>query len=870
MMRRIAAFFVLCLAMPASVLAAQQPNGRPEVRAVRIAGAAPTIDGRLDEAVWASAPPVTSFTQRRPNEGEPASQRTEVRFLYDDHALYIGARMYSDAPNAIQAPVSRRDVVAEAERLFVSIDAFLDRRTAYTFGITASGVRFDWYHGSDSESAQDQSFEPVWEGRARIDDAGWTAEMRIPFSQLRFTGAAQQRWGLNIGRVIPSRNERSYWVHIPSDVRAWSSRFGDLAGIEGVASGRRVELMPYVTAGHALTGDPDPVNPFETGRDSYTRAGLDLKMGLGPSLTLDATFNPDFGQVELDPAEVNLSAFESFFSERRPFFTEGSQLLSTGSFFYSRRIGARPRGPVSHEHVDYPSYTRILGAAKVTGRTPGGLGVGVLAAVTDRERARFFDAETSELGSVLVQPLTGFGVVRLQQQFGANASTAGIIATAVRRDLAPGDPLAAFLNRSAYGAGGDFNLRFRGGEYAVYGGAGLTYIEGDSLAIVRAQRSSARYYQRPDAGHLELDPSRTDLSGYTARVGVGRFSGRKWLWEAFGQAASPGFEQNDLGFRPRADQIFGAATLTYRETRPSRLFREFEVIGGTENLWDFAGVRNFAALRLDGIFTLPNFWEANVISWVDMRGQSATRAFGGPYVGTGQAWVVIARLASRAGAPLGWNGRVYYGESEQGEMTYRLSGGITVRPTPRWQLSISPNYLRSIDPRQFVTARGDGSEATFGTRYIFAHVDRSTLSAPIRLNYAINPDMTLELYAEPFAASGHFHGFGELPEPRSRALRVYGTDGTTIEQEEDGSFQVTDGASSFTIANRDFNVLSFRSNLVFRWEWMRGSTLFVVWQQDRSSFAPHGELIGPRGLWQSFEAPGDNVFAVKASYWIGR
>ncbi len=854
----------------ASVMNAQEAGVRREIRAVRIVGVAPVVDGRLDDPAWLSAPPATDFRQRRPREGEPATERTEIRFLYDDHALYVGARMYSEDPTAIQAPVSRRDQVGQAEHLLVSLDAFLDRRTAYTFGLTASGVRLDWYHPSDSEGSQDRSFDPVWEGRARVDSVGWTAEMRIPFSQLRFTGAASQRWGLNITRVMPHRNEEAYWVLVPGDVRAWASRFGDLVGIEGVTSARRIEVMPYVTAGHALAGDPDPGDPFASSSDSYARAGVDLKVGLGPSLTLDATFNPDFGQVELDPAEVNLSAFESFFSERRPFFTEGSQLLSTGSFFYSRRIGARSRGPVPHDYADIPPSTRILGAAKLTGRTPGGLSVGALAAVTARERARFFDPESGAFGSLAVEPLTSYGVVRLQQQFGPNASTAGVILTSVRRDLESGEPLAEWMARGAYGAGLDWNLRFRGGEYALFGGAGFTHIEGDSAAILRIQRSPARYLQRPDADHLRFDPSRTTLSGHMARLGLARQSGRHWLWELFGQATSPTFEQNDLGFRPQVDQVFGLASLTYRETRPSAFSREYGVTLASENLWNFGGVRNFAAIRSDAQIVFPNFWVANFTGWVDMRGQSGTLSRGGPYVGTGQAWVTIASLSSRAGAPFGWNGRVYYGEGELGEMTYRLSGGVTLRPTPRWQLSVSPNYLRSINPRQFVTTRTDGHDATFGNRYIFSTVDRSTLLMQLRLNYAINPDLTVELYAEPFAASGHFHGFGELPAPRSRELRRYGTEGTTAEPTEEGGLAVTDGATSFTIGPRDFNVRSFRSNLVFRWEWMRGSTLFIVWQQDRSGFSPEGTLVGPRRLWESLEATGDHVLAIKASYWLGR
>ncbi|HEX8245137.1 MAG TPA: DUF5916 domain-containing protein, partial [Longimicrobium sp.] len=355
---------VLATLLLAPAAAAQAPSPtRPEARAVRVSGAPPEIDGHLGDAAWEQAPVITGFRQKVPDEGAPASERTELRILYDDFALYIGARMYSAQPASIQAPVGRRDQGGEADELLVSLDTWLDRRTAWTFGVTAAGVRLDSYHPSDSEEAQDSSFDPVWEAKTRVDSAGWTAEMRIPFSQLRFNPGTSQRWGMNARRVIPARNEESYWVQIPRSVTAWASRFGDLAGLEGIPSTRRIELTPYVAAGLAVPSHPVPGNPFTDESERTLRGGADLKAGLGPNLTFQATVNPDFGQVELDPAEVNLTAFESFFPERRPFFVEGSQLLDGGgqAYFYSRRIGAAPRGPAAATFVDRPDYTAILG-----------------------------------------------------------------------------------------------------------------------------------------------------------------------------------------------------------------------------------------------------------------------------------------------------------------------------------------------------------------------------------------------------------------------------------------------------------------------------------------------------------------------------
>jgi len=865
--------------------AQSSPPGTPtrqQISAVRLVGPPPVIDGRLDDEVWQFAPVLTDFLQRQPDEGAPATERTEVRFLFDETTLYIGARMFSDDPAAIQAPVSRRDQGTQAERLLVSLDTYLDRRTAYTFGVTASGVRLDWYHPGDRETSTDLSFDPIWEARTQIDSLGWTAEMRIPFSQLRFSRQAEQLWGLNVARVIPSRNEEVYWVLVPQRETGWASRFGELTGLSGIRVTRRVELMPYVASSAVYTGSPEPGNPFLDGSAYHLRTGGDMKMGLGPNLTLEATVNPDFGQVEADPAQVNLSAFETFFPERRPFFREGSQLLRGDgpTYFYSRRIGAPPRAPVSADYVDFPNTSTILGASKLTGRLATGTSVGALAALTQREHARTFDEETGVFGKVRVAPLSGFGVLRAQQEWQCtgdactglrhpSATRVGLSFTGVNRDLASGDPLAGLLHRQAYAGGGDWNLRFNRGEYELSGYLGLSYVEGDSTVLLRTQRSSARYFQRPDADYLVLDPSRTSLFGYTGSLALERASGRNWLWDGFIFARSPGFEINDAGALGRTDQIFSNARLRYRETRPGPLFRNYEVSVSGENQYNFGGTRTWTALVTNSQVTWPNFWRTMFTAWIDLRAQNDRLTRGGPLMGTGQAWATILNVFNSTAASTRLQGLIYYGESELGEQTYRLSSSVSVRPSPRWQLSVAPGYLRSTDPRQYVLTRGGGPAETFGQRYIFSFIDRSELSAQLRLNYTLTPDLSLELYAEPFAASGHFYDFGELAAARSRDLLFYGTDGTTAVRQPDGSLLVTDGPESFSIANRDFNVRSFRSNAVVRWEWRPGSTLFLVWQQDRFAQERHGALVGPRSLWETLESNGNNFLAIKASYWLG-
>jgi hypothetical protein len=873
------------LVLSACPVWAQAPG--KEIRAVRSEGRAPVVDGRLAEEAWAGAPVVTAFLQRQPVEDAPAGERTEVRFLYDDQALYVGARMFSRDPARIRSPLSRRDNATQAEYLLVSLDTYLDRRTAYTFGVTAAGTRLDWYHPSDDEDDTDSSFDPVWQAEVHHDSLGWTAEMRIPFSQLRFVTHPESRWGVNVMRRNPVTQEESYWMLVPTTGTGWASHFGILAGIGAIRATRRVEVTPYVAGDANFTADPGTGNPFDDGSRLSARLGGDVKMGLGSNLTVEGTVNPDFGQVEADPAEVNLTAYETSFSEKRPFFIEGSQLFAAGGaeaggerqYFYSRRIGAAARDEVvdalieerigGYTYLDRPRLSTILGAAKLTGRLPSGLSLGALAAVTDEEHARTFGEDVGDFGRVRVAPRTGYAVLRAQQEFGGSGSTAGVSLVGLHRDLAAGEPLAALLHRTAYSGGADWNLRFRGGEYRVQGTLGFSHVAGDSLAILRAQLSSARYFQRPDAPPARLDPSRTSLSGIASSLGVSRDAGSHWLWSVNASTISPGLELNDAGFQNVADELWGQADLRYRETRPRGIFRNYQLLAATENQWNFEGVNTYRALKGEARATLRSYWRTVLLAYLVSPALSNDLTRGGPLMRTARGWTSILLLQSPPAAVTGFTGRLDVGASEDGRELMMVSGGVTVHPSPRWEVSASPTYYRETNPRQYVGVLPGGTAATFGRRYLFSFIDQTTVSTQLRLNYTLTPDLSLEVYAEPFAASGRFYDFGELAAARSGHLRTYGTDGTTIRQAgEQGPYTVTDGSSAFTLPFRDFNVRSFRSNAVLRWEWRPGSTLFVVWQQDRFASEGVGSRVGLGDLARSVEEAGDNFLVLKATYWI--
>jgi hypothetical protein len=868
--------FAVVLALP-HLARAQAPELKA-ARAARLTGAAPRIDGVLDDPAWAQAPVIADFVQKIPVEGASPSVPTEVRILYDDHGLYVGARLKRPDPNAIRTSITRRDGDSDAEVFTVSLDPYLDRRTAYSFSISSGGVRGDAYHAQDSEdSGREAQYDPVWDARARVDAEGWTAEMHIPFSQLRFNAAAEQTWGLELTRNIPDKNERLQWILIPVSAAGFSSHFGRLEGIAGIPPARRLELLPYVAGDATYRANVNPGNPFD---DRLTaRAGGDLKYGLGPNVTLDATINPDFGQVEADPAVVNLTAFEVVFDERRPFFIEGNELL-TGrgqsfigrpSWFYSRRIGAPPRGAVSGDFVDTPAYTTIATAAKVTGRLASGLSIGALAAVTPREYARTFDTTTTVTERVAVEPPSSYGVVRVQQELGTRQSNVGASVTHVRRWLDDRGGLKQLLPSNAVAGGVDWRLRYMQGMYEITGWLGGSRVDGDPASITRLQRGSAHYFQRPDQDHIAFDPTRTSLTGGTGSIRFDKNAGRFTLAGAQISFRSPEFDINDAGQMRSGDDIDYNADIQLRDTKPNKYVRYYQFGTSVQGGLNYGGIQQYLRFNENFQFTFHSFWRLTGGVQVQRRSLSDDLTRGGPLMGTPNAYVLTTQVTSRPNVAKTWTARTQYFNDEFGGWRWDLSAGVSVRPASQWQASVDPTYSHSVDSRQYVTTRADGSPTTYGGRYIFGYIERSTLSARFRLNYALTPNFTIEGYAEPFAASGRYFDFGELPAPRSRSLRTYGAigTGTTISKDSTGASTVTDGATTFTIPPLDFNRLSFRSNLVLRWEWLPGSTAFFIWQQNRQGQTPTGDLVGARDAWNSTQIPGDNFLVLKISYWLG-
>jgi hypothetical protein len=857
------------------------------VSGVRISGAPPVIDGRLDDEAWAAAEPATGFVQMRPDPGKAATERTEARVLYGDEAIYVAMRMYDSAPDSVAAQLARRDASGVySDWAHVLIDSYHDRRTGFRFSANPRGVKKDILHYDDT--SEDVNWDAVWEVGTRVDSAGWTAEFRIPLSQLRFSGAGdgERVWGVNFAREVARRGEWSWWSPVLPSVSGIVSQSGELRGLRGLRSVRRLEVVPYSVA--SMTRAPgDAGNPFYQRNDPGMSAGLDLRYGLTSNLTLSATLNPDFGQVEADPSEVNLSAYESYFAEKRPFFMEGSNIFAFGvgtddgsgeALFYSRRIGRTPQRSVDAEEgwLAAPEATTILGAAKVTGKTAGGWTMGLLNAVTGEESARLSDDAGRILPAEAVEPLTNYFVGSLSRDFRRGGSAVGMMATATNRRL-DGREEFDFLRSAAYSAGINARHRFAGNTWEASGYLAGSHVRGSEEAILRTQRSSAHFFQRTDADHLEVDSTRTSLTGAVANVWVGKNGGSK-LRGGFGaHLRTPGLELNDLGFMGEADQVQAFASWRWEQFEPQGPFRSWSAGVNPFSMWTTGGERIYTQLGHYANFQLKSFWSGGW--WTGRRFEALTNGTlrGGPAMVRPaalryNAWVDSdSRRALRGGVSV-WGGR----EDQGGGWDFGIGPSVSYRPSSQVNVSLSPSFGRSHGSWQYVTQE----DAPDGRRYVMSQMDQTTVSLSTRLNYTISPTLSLELYAQPFVSAGRYARFMEVRDPRAARFadrfHVLGLQEISFD-EDAGEYAVRragGAAPDYTFSNPDFNFKQLRSNAVLRWEYRPGSALFVVWSQGRTDHLEDGSFGFGRdfgrlmGMDDDYSVPATNVLLVKFSYWL--
>jgi hypothetical protein len=854
----------------------------PTILAAPLAGAI-EIDGELNELAWQAAEVFTDFIQREPDDGSPGSERTEVRILSGPDALYVGAWLFDSQPEEIRATLVRRDVVSDFDYFIVNLDSRHDHNTSYAFTLTPSGAYQDAALGADGQ--YDFGWDPVWEGAASRDEEGWYGEWRIPYSQLRFEGGEDTTWGIQLTRVIARKRETTVFAHTPRTEATGPHRYGHLLGLGELQAPSRLELLPYATSrSEHLNVHPD--DPFRGNAERFYAAGLDLKYGLTSSLTLDATINPDFGQVEVDPAVVNLTQYESYFPERRPFFVEGAEIFrfgfpgdqlnrsDFGELFYSRRVGRAPQRnlyAMGARFIEMPDQSTIAGAMKVSGRV-GDWSVGLMEAATHQEKGRYVGADGLR-HSAVVEPFSNYLVGRARRDFREGSSTVGGILTAVNRDL--NDPaLDGTLHSSAYVLGMDFNHMWNNREWFLTGTMAGSRVQGSEEALLLTQRSSARYWQRPDAGHVELDPSRTGMEGWRGSLSAGRRAGDHWLGSVLLQAQSPGFEANDLGFETRVDSWDINFGFQYRDMEPDSLTRFYQIDLLPSLEWNFDGDLVGANVFLGSIQQWSNFWMSSTAISAHPETDNDRLTRGGPVARHPGGFSISQWIATDQRKSYTLMGNFTYARNARGGWGVMPSFGVTVRPTSAMEISVEPAYRRTYAVAQYVTAVDDPTaQRTYGARYVFSDLDQTILSADTRVSWTFSPRLSLQLYMQPFLAKGNYESFKELHAPRRWDWDVYGEEAGTI-SEVDGGYAVDpdgDGpAETFAFWNPDFNVRSLRGNAVLRWEYRPGSTVYLVWQQRRFGSAPYGDsqlLSDAVDLWR---IPPENVFAVKVSYWWGR
>jgi len=800
------------------------------------------VDGRDDDDAWRSAQVIDAFRVFDPVEnGDPRGFRTEARVTYDDRNLYVFVRAYDPHPDSLLALLARRDVRTQSDWLHLMIDSYHDRRTGYRFTVNPAGVQRDVYMSNDGN--EDLSWDAVWTVATRIEKNAWTAEYKIPFSQLRFARGDAHTFGLAIWRDVARTNERISWPLFRRNQPGFVSQFGELRGIDRISTPRRLEATPYTVAKNLSHANAN--SGF--GRQQLQTVGADVKYGLTSNLTVDATVNPDFGQVEADPSVLNLTAFEQFYNERRPFFLEGQGIFrydlncndgQCSGLFYSRRIGRSPQLGGRYYDASNPLNTTILGAAKITGRLANGLSIGVLDAMTQRE---------ANPGHRTIEPAANYGVVRLQQDLRNGNSGFGIMMTSTDRQL--DEWSADYLRRNARVLGADFRHRFWKNNYELSGYLAGSRVEGNAAAMSALQQNGVHNFQRPGSG-LDFDPTATSMSGASMQLALSKNGGGKTRFFTGYQRTTPGFEINDLGFLSRADQSSWSNWFQVAWQKPTRWYRRLSVNFNEWNMWNQSGELLGFGGNVNAHAEFANQWWGHIGFNLNSNHTFDDRvARGGPSVREvfnrfmwfgvegDRRWKVQPNVFVNI-QPRDASGSWMTGVNPQ----------VAIRVASRMQASVGVNLVRSVNDWQWY---GNEQDASGATHYTFARLDQHVASLTTRLDVTATRTLSLQLYASPFVATGAYTNRKEIADgsaPRYAArFKPY-------------------GAASW---NDGFNFKQFRSNAVVRWEYRPGSTLFFVWSQGREQDGLNpGSFEASRDLRDLFRARPDNTLLIKAAYWF--
>ncbi len=829
----------------------------------------PTIDGILDDKGWDVVEWGNKFVEQQPDENTEPLQQTRFKVAYDSKFIYVAIQCFDTEPDKIEKRLTRRDGFS-GDRIAVIFDSYHDKRTAFAFSITAAGVKGDEFVTQNGDN-WDDSWNPIWYVAAKSDNEGWTAEMKIPFSQLKFGKSKEQIWGFQVSRLIFREQERSVWQRIPVDAPGFISEFGELHGLINIEPQKQLEIQPFVL-GQYDTFPAEEGNPFRTGTNSKLNVGLDAKIGITNDLTLDLTVNPDFGQVDADPGAIALDGFQLFFREQRPFFVENKNIFDfrfangPDNVFYSRRIGRSPQGraqSVAGEFVDQPINSTILGAAKFSGKTKNGWSIGLLESVTGN-----MFAEVDNNGNrreELVEPLTNYLVARAQKDFNERNSFIGGIFTATNRDLQNLD----FLHKAAYSGGVDFQHNWKDRKYFVQGNIIASHVTGSAEAIERTQNQLTHLFQRVDADHVEVDPTRTSLTGTGGKIEGGKQGGGNWRYNTGLIWRSPELELNDVGFLRQADQINQYAEVRWQTLKPTKTFRNISVGAEQTSSFDFEGNYNRIQWEMQANLNWINNWFTEV--GVGHKPRIFTNTFlrGGPRWRFSDENFVFAFAGTdntkRFRTVIG---HVYSAARQNNFSFRRYVLRFQYQPFDAFNIRINNSLENNPNRTQYVT------ETSFnGTpRYITANIKQKTFSSTIRINYSINPNLSIQYYGQPFISRGRYKEFNFVNNSIAEDLN----ERVTLFNDNQISFDDTtniysvdediDGATDYEIRNPDFSFVQFRSNLVMRWEYIPGSEIFLVWSQGVTGSGDPTETLVSNLDNQILGQKPENTFLVKATY----
>ncbi|NNE01648.1 MAG: carbohydrate binding family 9 domain-containing protein [Eudoraea sp.] len=830
----------------------------------------PVIDGILDDQAWHLAKWDGEFVEWQPDENTKPSQQTKFKILYDKNFLYVAYRCYDSVPSKIEKRLTRRDGFA-GDRVAIVIDSYHDKRTAFSFSTTVAGVKGDEFV-SENGANWDDSWNPIWYTATNIDSEGWTAEAKIPFSQLKFGKAKEQVWGLQVTRLLFREEERSVWKRVPLDAAGFISEFGELHGLLDIEPQKQLEIQPF-TVNQFNSYPSESGNPFRDGSDYILNGGLDAKIGITNDLTLDLTVNPDFGQVEADPGAIALDGFQIFFEERRPFFVENKNIFDyrfangNDNVFYSRRIGRSPQGSVSTsdgEFVDQPTNTTILGAAKFSGKTKNGWSIGLLESVTGKMYAEIDN--NGQRREELVEPLTNYLVGRLQKDFNERNSFIGGIFTATNRRL---EGNLDFLRKNAYTGGIDFRHSWKNREYYIEGNIVASHINGSAEAIENTQRDITHLFQRTDASHVEVDPNRTSLTGTGGKINFGKAGGGNWRYEMGGFWRSPELELNDVGFLRQADDIRQFANLQYRFLKPTKWYRNANLTLSHSTAFDFEGNYNRIQYEFNGSVSFQNNGFAEGGAAHKPRIYSNTVLRGGPRWRWAEENFYYLFLGTDSRKK--FNATIGYVNSQAQQDNFSLTRYVLrLRYQPFNALNLSLNFEYEENPNrtQYVTEK-DFSGAP---RYILGRIDQRSFFTTLRFNYSINPNMSIQYYGQPFISRGTYTDFNfvnnSTAEAISERVTFYG-ENQLSRSGDSGTFIVDedlDTVTDYEFSDPDFAFVQFRSNLVFRWEYIPGSEVFFVWSQGVTGFGDPMDTLSRSLDNQIFGQKPENTFLIKATY----